>query len=256
MSADPRPALILLRHGESVLNAADRFTGLLNPPLSCRGRAEAEQAGHLIRASQVTPTQVYTSLLARTVETSQLVLTAIDAGAAPVVEPRWELDERNYGVLTGRTRTEVRQLYGEHAFHAWRRSIDGRPPALDVTDPRHSRNLFAADPRVPPQLMTATESLQQVIDRVAGFVSNTLKRSLAVHPRVLVVGHGNSLRELCVVLDALTPSQAETLHIPTGQPLLYPWDRLRNRPAVPHGHYLDPAQARSAVAVLNFNGGT
>jgi 2,3-bisphosphoglycerate-dependent phosphoglycerate mutase len=198
---------------------------------------------------------VYTSLQTRTIETARLVMAELPVDTSEV-EQRWELNERNYGDLTGRQRQEVKQRFGKRPFHVWRRSVDGLPPPLSITDPRHPCNLFAGDPRVPDEFLTGGESLRQVIGRAAAFVTADLVHSLADHCCVLVVGHGNSLRALCAVLDGLSDAEVEALNIPTGHPLLYRWDRQADRPVVPHGRYLNPAAARDAVAVLASHGGT
>lgn len=256
MPAEVDPTrLILVRHGESVLNAANRFTGLLDVPLTDRGCAEAVHAGQLIRGHHLAPEAVFTSLLTRTIDTARLILAEL--GGDPVdIRARWELNERNYGDLTGRERQEIRRRFGDRAYRAWRRTVSDRPPELEPTDPRHPRNLFAGDPRVPEHALAGTESLRQVIVRVTDFLDQTLAPALAEHSCVLVVGHGNSLRAVRAVLDGMSDSAVEALNIPTGQPRLYEWDRRSGQVTADGGRYLDPAGARSATAVLTANGGT
>lgn len=117
--------LVLLRHGQSVLNAQDRFTGLLDTPLSAAGKAEAARAGTSLASAPFSPAVIYTSTLRRTVDTARLVLTALENPAVPVV-PVWELNERSYGALTGRARSELLCELGPEVFHFWRRSYYGR----------------------------------------------------------------------------------------------------------------------------------
>jgi len=254
VEAVPERQLVLVRHGESTYNASGRFTGLLDVPLSTAGHRQAVQAGQLIRHAGLTPTSVYTSLLARAVDSADVILDQIDSvDLAPT--QRWELNERNYGELTGRLRSDVRQQYGEERFFAWRRTVDGRPPALDKADLRHPLTLFSNDPRIPLRALTGSESLRDVIGRVAEFLQEHLQPALVQGGCVVVVGHGNSLRALSALINQLTDAEVEMLNVPTGQPLVYQLDQ-RGHPTGRGGRYLDPGAARRAGDVLAADGGT
>ncbi|WP_018772503.1 2,3-bisphosphoglycerate-dependent phosphoglycerate mutase [Arthrobacter sp. 131MFCol6.1] len=206
----PAPGtLLLLRHGQSVLNAQDRFTGLLDPPLSATGEDEAARAGALLASASFFPAVVYTSTLSRTRDTARIVLDVLGGPDVPVI-PAWELNERSYGSLTGGLRQELLSELGAEVFHFWRRSYYGAPPPMPssrLTALRRSP-AFAG---LPPETVKATESLCGVVKRVRIFWHQHLRRRLRAGEDVLVVGHGNSLRALCRVLDRLSDAEVEAL---------------------------------------------
>lgn len=250
----PAPgALVLLRHGESALNAQGRFTGLLDPPLTAAGRAEARTAGQLIASADLHPHAVFTSTLQRAAETARIVLAAVGTPGVPI-DTAWELNERSYGSLTGRDRAGLLQELGPGTFAAWRRSFHGTPPPM----PPHQLAAIRATPAhaaLPPEAVPATESLADVADRVRRLWQSCLGPELHRHRTVLVVAHGNSLRALCLILDALTHGEVEDLNIPTGQPLVYRFTEALV-PAVRGGTYLDPEAARAGAARIAAEGGT
>jgi 2,3-bisphosphoglycerate-dependent phosphoglycerate mutase len=193
--------LVLLRHGQSVLNAQDRFTGLLDPPLSAAGKDEAARAGALLASSSFSPDTVYTSTLTRTRDTARIVLDVLSDPDVPVVAA-WELNERSYGSLTGRARSELLSELGPEVFRFWRRSYDGAPPPMSRAELgaiRRSR-AFAG---LPPEAIQPTESLCGVVKRVRIFWHQHLRPRIRAGEDVLVIGHGNSLRALCLVLEVL-----------------------------------------------------
>lgn len=250
----PAPGtLLLLRHGQSVLNAENRFTGLLDPPLSAAGEEESAAAGALLASADFRPDVVYTSTLTRSRETARILLEVLDAPAAAVLTS-WELNERSYGSLTGRSREELLSELGPEVFHSWRRSYDGAPPPMSPAQLGAIRRspAFAGQPA---EAARATESLGGVVQRVGNVWRRSLRQRLVAGEDVLVVGHGNSLRALCFVLDRLTGSEVEVLNIPTGHPLLYRFSPDL-APLVRGGEYLSPLAARTAAALVAAAGGT
>jgi 2,3-bisphosphoglycerate-dependent phosphoglycerate mutase len=210
--------LILLRHGQSTWNAARRFTGWADPPLTDRGRQEATNAGRALLGAGLCPDVVVTSLLARAEQTVSGVLGAV-ATSAPILTT-WRLNERHYGALQGMTHAAARDKYGAVSVERWRRSWSGRPPALDPADERHPlHDARYAD--VPPAALPAAESLADCLARQLPFLTTEVTRAVTDGGRVLLVGHGNSLRALVAHFDNTPPEQVPRLLIPTGVPLLY-----------------------------------
>ncbi|MFT4296697.1 MAG: 2,3-diphosphoglycerate-dependent phosphoglycerate mutase [Micropruina sp.] len=252
----PDPAagrLVLLRHGESSYNAEGRFTGLLDVPLTERGRAEARHAARLLADADIVPDLIYTSRLTRTRDTAQLVR---DTLARPGIPTRavWQLDERNYGALTGLSKADVLARYGPELFIRWRRTLTGQPPPMDEELIRQLREQPALA-GLPARAVTATESLDDVRGRVGGLWHAQLDGELRRGGTVLVIAHGNSIRALCVVLDRLTEPEVIALNIPTGHPLVYDFDH-RMHPVPRGGRYLDPDAARAAAKKVADAGGT
>jgi 2,3-bisphosphoglycerate-dependent phosphoglycerate mutase len=245
--------LVLLRHGQSVLNAQDRFTGLLDPPLTAAGEDEAARAGALLASASFTPDTVCTSTLVRTRDTARIVLRVLGSPDVPVI-PAWELNERSYGSMTGRLREELLSELGPDVFRFWRRFYYGAPPPATRAQLAAIRRspAFAG---LPPQAVQATESLCGVAKMVRIFWHQHLRRRLQAGEDVLVVGHGNSLRALCRVLDRLSDAEVEALNIPTGHPLLYRFTPDL-APLVRGGEYLNPLAARTAAALVAAAGGT
>ncbi|MCI1019756.1 2,3-bisphosphoglycerate-dependent phosphoglycerate mutase [Microbacterium sp. C5A9] len=244
--------IVLLRHGESTANAAETFTGVSDAPLTARGRREAAQAARLLRATGMTVGATFASELTRATDTAAILA---QEGVGPDVALRdWQLNERNYGALTGRSKTEILAEHGPALFREWRRSVHAAPPPLTA---RQIEILRRKEPfrHLPAAALTATESLFDVIARVRQFHGERARPRLQVGVNVLVVAHGNSLRAYCAVLDDLTEPELEDLNLPTGQPLVY---RLTadGAPRVRGGEYLDPITARQAAATVARQGGT
>ncbi|HAP89230.1 MAG TPA: phosphoglycerate mutase [Arthrobacter bacterium] len=250
----PAPGtLFLLRHGQSVLNAQDRFTGLLDPPLSPIGEDEATRAGALLSSASFSPDTVYTSTLTRTRDTARIIVDALGIQDVPVLAA-WELNERSYGSLTGRARRELLTELGPEVFLFWRRSYYGAPPPMSRAELGAIRRskAFAG---LPPEAVLPTESLCGVVKRVRIFWHQHLRPRIRAREDVLVIGHGNSLRALCLVLGRLSHAEVEALNIPTGHPLLYRF-APGLVPLVPCGKYLNPLAARTAAALVAAAGGT
>ena len=240
--------LVLLRHGESDLNANNLFTGWVNVPLSDKGRAEAEAGGRLLTAEGVLPDVVHTSLLRRAITTANLALDAADRHWIPV-KRHWRLNERHYGALQGKDKKQTLEAYGEEQFMLWRRSYDVPPPPIadgdefsQVGDPRYAG--LGAD-------MPASECLKDVVVRMLPYWDSDIVPDLKAGKVVLVAAHGNSLRALVKHLDGISDEAIAGLNIPTGMPLVYELDE-NLAPTVPGGRYLDPdAAAAAAAAVAN-----
>jgi 2,3-bisphosphoglycerate-dependent phosphoglycerate mutase len=243
--------LVLLRHGESTANADDVFGGWLDFPLTNRGRDQAAAAGRLIRDASLDPAAVHTSLLTRAIDTADIVVAETHSQNPPV-RRTWRLNERHYGTLQGRRRSDVRREFGAQIYADWRRSYHLAPPAIGSDDPDHPRH----DPRyaaVPPRELPTAESLAAVRRRLVPYWQDAIAADLAAGRTTLVVAHGNSLRALCMHLDGLTPQQVSALHIPTGVPLRYDLDDTLT-PLVAGGVYLDPQRAAAGIAEVAAQG--
>lgn len=245
--------LILLRHGESTANAAGLFTGVLDVALTVDGVAEGRNAAALLNTARLSPDVVLTSTLRRAQETATIVRSLL-----PTPPERgwsdWRVNERNYGALTGRSKADVVREFGEKRFTDWRRSLDSAPDPMS-DELHHELSVRPPFDTLPPQALTRTESLNDVIRRVGTFYGDTLVPLLEQGCGVLLVAHGNSLRALCVVLDRLDDDAVRRLNLPTGQPLVYRFDaHLTPEPA--GGRYLDEAGAKAGAIALALEGGT
>lgn len=238
--------MVLLRHGESSANADDAFGGWLDFPLTERGRNQAAVAGRLLRDACLTPDAAHTSVLSRAVDTAAIALSAAGAGELDV-HHHWRLNERHYGALQGRARTEIRAEFGDELFAGWRRSYDLAPPPLSPDSPDHPRH-DARYAEVPPRDLPSGESLSDVRRRLVPYWRDHITADLLTHRVTLVVAHGNTIRALCMHLDDLSGDEVRSLTIPIGTPLCY---ELNNAlaPTIRGGRYLDPeAAARSIEA--------
>lgn len=246
--------LYLLRHGESTANADGLFTGITDVHLTAAGITEAEHAAQLLVQSGAVPDRIWTSTLSRTAETVAAMLPFF-LPRVPQVIADWRLNERNYGALTGLSKAAVASRYGRQQFLTWRRSYATAPPPMDParldelahTEPCHS---------LPPEALTSTESLADVVKRVTPFWQEQLSPGLTLSARTLVVGHGNSLRALAMLIQNLSIPAIEQLNIPTGHPLRYRFDLSPRTPELVSADYLDPAAAVEAATLLARQGGT
>ncbi|CAB4861158.1 MAG: phosphoglyceromutase [Actinobacteria bacterium] len=244
--------LILLRHGESVWNADNLFTGWVDVDLTDKGRAEATRGGELLAAAGIFPDIVHTSVLQRAIKTSQLALDACDRLWIPVVR-NWRLNERHYGALQGKNKKETLEQYGEEQFMLWRRSYDVPPPPIDPHD-EWAQTGDARYSALPPEALPATECLADVVERLMPYWQDVI---VAEHLRagmtVMVAAHGNSLRAMVKHLDGISDHDIAALNIPTGIPLVYRLDE-ELKPIVPGGQYLDPDAAITAAAAVAAQG--
>jgi 2,3-bisphosphoglycerate-dependent phosphoglycerate mutase len=214
--------LILIRHGQSIWNVENLFTGWYDVDLSDQGRLEAAQAGRELQKENLLPDIAFTSVLKRAIRTLWLILDTTDRMWTPV-ERHWRLNERHYGALQGLNKAETVAQHGDAQVKIWRRSYDIPPPPMSVDDPRHPR----FDPRyagVDPKSLPATESLKDTLARVLPFWESRIVPELRADKTVMVVAHGNSLRALVKMLDMMSESDIVEFNIPTGIPMLYELD--------------------------------
>ncbi|MBI4886515.1 MAG: 2,3-diphosphoglycerate-dependent phosphoglycerate mutase [Acidobacteria bacterium] len=240
--------LVLLRHGESVWNRENRFTGWTDVDLNDTGRAEARAAGRLIAAEQFEFDVAYTSVLTRAIRTLWIALDELNMMWIPV-HRSWRLNERHYGALQGLNKAETAAQHGEAQVKTWRRSYDIPPPPLSADDPRHpSRDRRYAE--LSPDQLPLAESLKDTVARFLPYWHETIAPAIRADKRVLIAAHGNSLRALVKFLDRISDQDIVELNIPTGIPLVY----LLNDDLEPlQKFYLgDPEVARRAAdAVAN-----
>jgi 2,3-bisphosphoglycerate-dependent phosphoglycerate mutase len=214
--------LVLLRHGESIWNKEDRFTGWTDVDLSDKGITEAKEAGRTLRERGYLFDVAFTSVLKRAIRTLWLVLDEMDLMWIPVYRS-WRLNERHYGALQGLNKAEMVVKVGEDQVHVWRRAYDVRPPALDNTDKRYPGN----DPRyreLDRQNLPVAESLKDTILRFMPYWHDVMAPVLKSGKHVLVSAHGNSLRAMVKYLDNISDEDIPGLNIPTGIPLVYELD--------------------------------
>jgi 2,3-bisphosphoglycerate-dependent phosphoglycerate mutase len=242
--------LVLLRHGESVWNAENLFTGWVDVPLSEKGTAEAVRGGELLAEAGLLPDIVHTSVLRRAITTANLALDRCDRCWIPVRRD-WRLNERHYGALQGKNKKQTLQQYGEDQFMLWRRSYDTPPPPIDQDDEfsQHGDPRYAALGNDMPR----TECLADVVARLLPYWASTIVPDLRSGATVLLAAHGNSLRALVKHLDDVSDAAIAGLNIPTGVPLRYDLDDDL-RPTNPGGTYLDPAAAEQAIAAVASQG--
>jgi 2,3-bisphosphoglycerate-dependent phosphoglycerate mutase len=240
--------LVLLRHGQSVWNKENRFTGWHDVELSAQGVEEAKAAGQLMRDEGLEFDVIYTSVLKRAIKTLWLALEEMDRMWLPVVRD-WRLNERHYGALQGLNKSETAAEHGEDQVKIWRRSYDVPPPPLERDDPRWA----GSDPRyagLDPAQIPLSECLKDTVDRFMPLWEQTIAPAVRSGQRVLIAAHGNSLRALVKHLDGISDEEIVGLNIPTGVPLVYELDDdLKSMGS----RYLgDPeAVAAAAAAVAN-----
>ncbi len=245
------PEIILLRHGESLWNKENKFTGWTDVDLSPRGIDEVKNAAKLLKAEYFTFDVAFTSVLKRGIRTLWIVLDQMDLMWIPV-HRSWRLNERHYGALQGLDKAEVAAEYGQEQVLKWRRGYDIRPPALEPTDPRYPGN----DPKykdLNKKDVPLTESLKDTVTRFMPYWHETISPITKSGKRVLIAAHGNSLRALVKYLDNISDRDITQLNIPTGIPLLYELDKdlkpLRSR-------YLgDPEQVQKAIDTVKNQAG-
>ncbi|NGN93511.1 phosphoglyceromutase [Nocardioides sp. KC13] len=238
--------LVLLRHGESEWNALNLSTGWVDVDLTDKGRAEAVNGGRLLAEAGILPDLVHTSLLRRAINTANIALDTAERHWIPVRRD-WRLNERHYGALQGKNKSETLKKFGEEQFQLWRRSYDVPPPPIEA-DSEFSQ---AGDARYADIEVPATECLKDVVARMIPYWESAIVPDLQAGKTVLVTAHGNSLRALVKHLDNISDTDIAKLNIPTAQPLVYELDESL-KPVVTGGTYLDPeAAAAAAEAVAN-----
>jgi len=241
--------LILLRHGQSLWNQQNLFTGWVDVRLTEQGITEARRAGELLVEASLLPDVVHTSVLTRAIQTADLALEQANRLWIDV-ERSWRLNERHYGALQGLDKAETLEKFGPEQFQLWRRSFDVPPPPLaddakwsQADDPRYA-DLGDARPR--------TECLKDVVARMLPYWESGIATDLRHGKTVLVTAHGNSLRALVKHLDGISDADIAELNIPTGIPLVYKLgeDLMPFGP----GEYLDPEAAAAGAAAVAAQG--
>jgi 2,3-bisphosphoglycerate-dependent phosphoglycerate mutase len=240
--------LVLLRHGESIWNKENRFTGWTDVDLSEKGKIEAFNAGALLKKDGYTFDVAFTSVLKRAIRTLWLTLDNMDLMWIPVYR-EWRLNERHYGALQGLNKAETAQKYGEEQVKRWRRNCNVRPPALEPSDeryPGHDRRYNDVDEKHLP----LTECLKDTGVRVVHLWKKMIVPMVKQDQKVLIAAHGNSLRALVKYLDNIPDKEIIDLNIPTGMPLVYELDEALK----PIKHYYlgdEEAVKKAAEAVAN-----
>ena len=213
--------LVLLRHGESVWNKENRFTGWTDVDLSEKGVKEAENAGKLLKDKGYIFDVSFTSILKIANRTLEIVLKEMNLNIP--VYYSYRLNERHYGALQGLNKDEMRKKFGDEQVHIWRRSYDVRPPELSKDDERYPGN----DPKykdLTPEELPLTECLKDTLERVLPYYNNEIKKHLENKENVLVVAHGNSLRSIIKYLENISDEDIMNVEIPTGIPYVYELD--------------------------------
>lgn len=216
------PTLVLLRHGESVWNEKNLFTGWTDVDLTERGAGEGRQAGVRLATAGYGFDTCFTSVLKRAIKTVHLALEEMDLLWLPV-QKTWRLNERHYGALQGLNKAETAERYGKEQVLAWRRSWDVRPPPLDIGDKRQPGD-DARYANLPVNLLPRSESLKDTVDRVLPFWHEAIAPALRRGKRVLVAAHGNSLRGLVKFLSEVPDTEIPEFEMPTGSPLVFELD--------------------------------
>ncbi len=240
--------LVLCRHGQSIWNLENLFTGWVDVDLTAQGRAEAAEAGRQLKALGIQFDFAYTSVLKRAIRTLWIILDEMDLMWIPV-ERHWQLNERHYGALQGLNKAQTAAEHGEDQVRIWRRSYDIPPPPLALDDTRHPRfdRRYHGIPTLP-----ATESLKDTLARVLPYWDASIAPRLRSGEHVLVAAHGNSLRALVKMLDGISDADITELNIPTGIPLLYELDDAL-RPT--QRRYIgDPETVKKAAAAVAAQG--
>lgn len=242
--------LVLIRHGESVWNKENLFTGWTDVDLSEKGLQEAKEGGEQLKKEGYTFDIAYTSVLKRAIRTLWIVLDQMDFMWIPVYR-NWRLNERHYGALQGLNKAETAAKYGEDQVKIWRRSYDIPPPPLEPADPRNPEN----DPRyqsLRKKDIPLTECLKDTVARVMPCWEKEIAPKIKSGENVLIVAHGNSLRALVKHLDQISDQDIVELNIPTGMPLVYELDD--DLKPIQHYYLGDPEKVKAAMAAVAGQG--
>lgn len=244
--------IVLLRHGESIWNKENRFTGWTDVDLSAKGREEAKEAALTLKREGYRFDVVFTSVLKRAIRTAWMVLDEMDLMWIPV-RCDWRLNERHYGALQGLNKAETAEKFGAEQVQLWRRSYGVRPPALGDTDPRSPRK----DPRykdLAKHQLPLTESLKDTVARLLPCWHELIAPSTLASKMILIAAHGNSLRALVKYLEGIPDEQIVDVNIPTGVPLVEELDdELKS---IRHYYLGDPARMREGTLEAATTGKT
>ena len=240
--------VVLIRHGESVWNKENLFTGWTDVVLSDKGVLEAKKGGVVLKKEGFNFDIAYTSLLTRAIKTLDLALEELGLSWIPV-QKCWELNERHYGSLQGLNKSQTAEKYGEDQVKIWRRSYDTPPPPLEKSDeryPGHDKRYAGLTEKQLP----LTECLKDTVDRVIPFWDNVVLKDIKEGKSVVVVAHGNSLRALVKHLEGISDDDIIEINIPTGMPLVFELDD--NYKAIKKYYLGDPEEVKAAMdAVAN-----
>ncbi len=211
--------LILLRHGQSIWNLEQKFTGWVDVDLTEKGKDEALDAGKMMNEEGLKPDIVHTSLLRRSIKTSDMALDVMGRSWIPVYR-HWRLNERHYGALQGQTREGVKKIYSSEQVRKWRRSYDVVPPALSRDDPGHPVHDTKYQ-NLAPEVLPDSECLKDVLSRMLPYYYDVMVPQLKAGLSLLVSAHGNSLRALVMHLEDIGREEILNLEIPNGVPIVY-----------------------------------
>ena len=242
--------LVLLRHGESIWNLENKFTGWTDVDLSEKGVKEAKMSAQTFKKEGLTFDVAFTSVLKRAIRTLWFTLEGMDLMWIPV-HRSWRLNERHYGALQGLNKAETAQKYGDEQVLIWRRSYDIPPPVLDKDDDRYPGN----DPRYKDLTegeLPLTECLKDTVERFLPYWHETIAPTLKEGKKVIIAAHGNSLRALVKYLDDISDEDILKLNIPTGIPLVYELDDSLK--PIKHYYLGDPEAIKAAAAAVANQG--
>ena len=218
--------LVLVRHGQSVWNLENKFTGWTDVELSKQGILEAKEAGKILKEKGFRFDLAFTSVLKRAEDTLGYILK--EMGEENIeIRRSWKLNERHYGALQGLNKDETKKKYGEEQVHIWRRSYDVRPPELTYDDPRYPGN----DPKykdLSKEELPLTECLKDTLNRVLPYYNSEIKKHLLNGENVLIVAHGNSIRSIIKYIENISDEDIMSVEIPTGVPYIYEFDNDLN----------------------------
>jgi 2,3-bisphosphoglycerate-dependent phosphoglycerate mutase len=213
--------LVVIRHGESVWNKENIFTGWTDVELSELGREQAKEAGRILKESNYVFDLAFTSVLSRAIETLDIVLN--EMGESVPIEKSWRLNERHYGALQGMNKDEIKEKYGEELFKKWRRSYDVQPPALTLDDERYPGNDSRYSELTQSEI-PLTESLKDTEARVMPYWTEVIVPKILENKKVIICAHGNSIRALLKNIECVSDEEIPNIEIPLGRPLVYEFD--------------------------------
>jgi 2,3-bisphosphoglycerate-dependent phosphoglycerate mutase len=242
--------LVLVRHGESLWNKENRFTGWYDVDLSEKGKEEAKKAGQALKKEGYTFDVAFSSVLKRAIRTLQIVLDEMDLMWIPV-NRSWKLNERHYGALQGLNKSETAAKFGEPQVLIWRRSYDIPPPPLEKSDERYP----GRDPRyknLSEKELPLTECLKDTVDRFLPYWHESIAPAIRSGQKVIVAAHGNTLRALVKHLDNISEEEIVGLNIPTGIPLVYELDQ--DLKAIKHYYIGDAKEIEAAMHAVASQG--
>jgi 2,3-bisphosphoglycerate-dependent phosphoglycerate mutase len=233
--------LILIRHGQSIWNAENRFTGWVDVDLSKKGILEAQKSGQLIKNLNIKIDISYTSFLKRAIKTLTSILK--ENNLELKFNTSWEINERHYGSLTGLNKEETKNKIGEEQFKKYRRSWDIAPPPMTEND--NNQSLFSPlNASIPFGMIPFTESLKDTYERVISYYEKEIKKKVQEKKNILISAHGNSLRALCKYLFKISDHKINELEIPTGNPLVIEFDDSLK---ILKYYYLDEKRAKTII---------